>query len=412
MIALNSLKLPNTLSTSPLAARATMGLEASSGDAIDFSAAGVPPVGDWAALAMAHNGLAAEALPAQAYVWGAGGFGRSLATRLRAAGVLILGFIDRSPELRHGTVQGAPCFAPEEFLGFERKPVLIGVHNFAADLRAIYASLRAAGFDVWNPSRVWRAAGAQNLGWPDAFWLNFPFWGHEELPVALDRARQAFELLGDQASQSVFWGELCARALGMEHLRAASEPGQYAPKSLPRWPEPVRLIDAGAFNGDTLRFFAKEGIRMGQVACFEPDLGNFAALASTLPEGLDAICLPLGVSDTAKTLRFRFDGAASSRQSEGGEAIVQCVGLDQALPKFAPTLVKMDIEGAELDALNGARALIAEFQPALAVSAYHTPDHLWNVLLLLHELAPDHTLHLRAHAHNGFDTVAYALPRG
>lgn len=139
-------------------------------------------------------------------------------------------------------------------------------------------------------------------------------------------------------------------------------------------------------------------------------MGNFEELASRLPAGVEAVCLPLGVSDTAKTLRFRFDGAASSRQSEGGEAVVQCVGLDQAIPFFSPTLIKMDIEGAELDALRGAKNLIERSQTALAVSAYHTPDHLWNVLLSLHELAPRHSLHLRAHAHNGFDTVAYAIP--
>jgi FkbM family methyltransferase len=404
--------LPHGLLTSAIERRSLSALSPASGLAIDFQSAGAPQPGDWAALARAHNELPDEALPPAMFIWGAGGFGRRLAARLREAGRRVAGFVDQNGALNTGGVDALPCYSPAELLERERLPVAVGVHNFASDFRAARAALAAAGFDVWETPRLWRAQAAERLGWPGVFWLDSPFWGQGDLMLALEQAREAFEAFADEASARLFWGELCARALGEARLRAAPEPGQYAPASLPRWSEPVRLVDAGAFNGDTLRFFDREGLRVQQALCFEPDLANFESLAASRPAGMDAMCWPLGLSDRAKTLRFRLDGAASSRLSEEGEAVVQCVGLDQAAPGFGPTLVKMDIEGAELDALDGARESIARHRPALAVSAYHLPEHLWLVPLKLRELAPGRPLCLRAHGHNGFDTVAYVLESG
>jgi hypothetical protein len=124
----------------------------------------------------------------------------------------------------------------------------------------------------------------------------------------------------------------------------------------------------------------------------------------------ELIALPLALAECAKQLRFSAGEGAGSRSSNDGAAVVQCVALDQMAPHFPATLLKMDIEGSELDALNGARTLIARSGCSMAISAYHEPDHLWRVPLLMHELAPELPLFLRAHAFNGFDTVAYALP--
>ncbi|MEP6821239.1 MAG: hypothetical protein ABI946_02705 [Chthoniobacterales bacterium] len=55
--------------------------------------------------------------------------------------------------------------------------------------------------------------------------------------------------------------------------------------------------------------------------------------------------------------------------------------------------------------------MISEHQPTLAVCVYHAPEHLWTLPKLMHELDPDAQLALRYHQFNGFDIVAYALPR-
>ena len=73
--------------------------------------------------------------------------------------------------------------------------------------------------------------------------------------------------------------------------------------------------------------------------------------------------------------------------------------------------MKLDIEGAEPQALEGAARLISRFQPTLAVCVYHAPGASLDPAALIRDRWPDYRLALRAHQFNGFDIVAYALPR-
>jgi hypothetical protein len=70
----------------------------------------------------------------------------------------------------------------------------------------------------------------------------------------------------------------------------------------------------------------------------------------------------------------------------------------------------MDIEGAEPDALRGAERTIRRYRPALAISLYHAPDHLWEIPLWIAGLGLDYRMYMRGHAHNGFELVMYCLP--
>ena len=75
-----------------------------------------------------------------------------------------------------------------------------------------------------------------------------------------------------------------------------------------------------------------------------------------------------------------------------------------------PTFIKMDIEGAELEALEGARKIIERDKPKLAISCYHgMPNkHLWEIPYWIKTNFPDYRLHIRQHA--GFnETVCYAV---
>ncbi len=97
--------------------------------------------------------------------------------------------------------------------------------------------------------------------------------------------------------------------------------------------------------------------------------------------------------------------------NESGKTIIQCVSLDEAVSTFRPNLIKMDIEGAEYDALLGARNLIRTNTPGLAISLYHKPEHLWQLPLLIEELAPGkYRFFMRLHAFNDFELVLYAIP--
>jgi FkbM family methyltransferase len=174
-------------------------------------------------------------------------------------------------------------------------------------------------------------------------------------------------------------------------------------------------VDCGAFDGDTLLNFQKWNIPLEAVSAFEPDGNNFQKLVQTVHANrsyYSHISLwPCGVSHTTCQLTFDTGQGEASSVSLGGNSIIQCVSLDDAIPDFMPTLIKMDIEGAEPDALRGARNLIKNSRPGLAISIYHRPEHLWQIPLILEDLAKgQYRYFLRAHAFNDFDIVLYAIP--
>jgi hypothetical protein len=75
------------------------------------------------------------------------------------------------------------------------------------------------------------------------------------------------------------------------------------------------------------------------------------------------------------------------------------------------TFIKMDIEGAELDAIQGASAVLKAKSPVLAISVYHQLDHLWKLAGLINNINIDYSFLFRPHAAGGWDYILYAVPQ-
>jgi hypothetical protein len=118
--------------------------------------------------------------------------------------------------------------------------------------------------------------------------------------------------------------------------------------------------------------------------------------------------------ETAAALRFNAVGWQGSTVDQDGEALIQGVDLDSALPNFKPNLVTLDVEGAELKALRGMERSILKYTPHLAVSIYHRPDDWWVLPIYIRNLIQDnrleYSLFLRVHHPSAFDVCLYAAP--
>ena len=73
------------------------------------------------------------------------------------------------------------------------------------------------------------------------------------------------------------------------------------------------------------------------------------------------------------------------------------------------TYIVIDIEGAEHNALLGARQTIARWKPKMAVCVYHRREDLFDVPLLLKSFAPTYKFYLRHYTSNQTETVLYAV---
>jgi FkbM family methyltransferase len=348
----------------------------------------------------------------QAVVYGAGNTGALVHRLLRRRGVPVRCFIDRrgGPAAELG---GVPVYAPgTEPLDTDARRdavAFVAVFNRDADVAAIHALLEAAGY-----GRVVGFVELHNLfagALPDMYWLtsrNFYASRSEEIRAGAARWR-------DAESRALYESVLSYRLTGDVSFAPHPGPGpQYFPVDVPRPAGPVRFVDCGAYTGDSVRVAAAQRDRLEVVCAFEPDPANFAELArraSAEAPHAQVYLWPCGVAGETRQMRFSATGGETGHLSESGETVVQCVALDEALAWFDATDVKMDVEGAEPDALAGARALIGRSRPRLAVCVYHRPDHLWSIAAAIDEMDLDYDLYLRAHGYGGFDLVAYAVPR-
>ena len=168
------------------------------------------------------------------------------------------------------------------------------------------------------------------------------------------------------------------------------------------------FVDCGAADGDTIIAFLKRCLPWQDITAYEPDNQNWAKMYeyfkyTTVYGRLAA------VGDYSGLRSFVEAGDYSSHLGDSDHT-VSCVRLDDENFFHPPTYIKMDIEGSELEALWGARRILKEHSPVLAICAYHTSDHLWQIPLLIHAIQPDYKLYLRRYAEGAFEIVWYAVP--
>jgi FkbM family methyltransferase len=170
------------------------------------------------------------------------------------------------------------------------------------------------------------------------------------------------------------------------------------------------FVDCGAYDGDSVRAFINHsGGRFRQVFAFEPDPLNFQKLKAATNSDLRIKVKQAAVGRTNARIAFKADGNEASSVGEG-TAQVECVSLDSYLANERPTFIKLDIEGHELEALAGARQLIARDAPVLAVCVYHAQDHIWKVPLQIQSYNRRYKFYLKPHLREVWDLVCYAIP--
>ncbi len=350
-------------------------------------------------------------------LFGAGGLGRKVASRLQAIGVQPLAFADNNQRIWGTNICGLPVLSPAE-----------AVRRYASNSLFVMT--------------VWRWPASETIGQRKASLLKLGaqrvcsviplFWKYHEIftpyycldlphkiPIARAEIEQAYGLLADDASRHEFARQLLWR-LDPEiwDLNQVSDQSEYFPQDLFELCESEVFVDVGGYDGDTASEFLRlTGNKVEQLHIIEADPGTFTRLISwrsTLPTNLkERIFLHnLAASDSRGVLSFSANSAFDSHITDAGQGVeVPCEQLDVILAdKSAPTLVKMDIEGAEVSALKGMRDLITEHQPILAICLYHRQDDLWAIPSLINSFVGGYRYFLKSHSLDGWDLVLYAVP--
>ena len=176
------------------------------------------------------------------------------------------------------------------------------------------------------------------------------------------------------------------------------------------------LIDCGAFDGDSIHDFIDVFPQYKRIIAVEPDALNLQKLIKRKErENIQNLTvINRGVGAENRTLRFHANGESNSFLDEGGETEIQITTLDEIASGLEGTiLLKMDIEGAELDALHGAEKLIRERHPVLTICVYHKEEDLIEIPQFIQGIVGDgvYDYYLAFHGLDLAELVFYAVPK-
>ena len=376
-------------------------------------------------------------------LFGAGSAGQHVFPALQLHGVSATCFCDNDASRSGSTCCGIPVISFAELLHQHKKSVIFIASNRYA--QEIAQQLLADGF---CSSQIRSLDPAQLF-----YYVRFPHYhtGKEELVENQEAIAKAYELFSDEKSKEIFISRLALYAggadyssfvkfisrysdalHGVEHSgesAATTENFLYFNNDLIRLSKGEVLIDGGAFTGDSAVEFIRRcralNIAYDHIYCFEPDASNYHRLTENLSTHANITCLNLGLWSRATTLSFLSSGhiqsfAARVIRDSGdtevvdpqmGDVQIRTASIDELLSGRVVTFIKMDIEGAEMEALEGCAETIRAHRPKLVISAYHRRSDIYQIPILINDILPGYKFYLRHLSDCYYDTVLFAISK-
>lgn len=332
-------------------------------------------------------------------VFGAGNAGRCAIRHLRGKGKRILFICDNDRDKQGTQVDGINIVSPEILVKSQEQLILIA-SDFANEI-------------AWQ---------VKNFGCNRFYYFGYCFdyerWHNhfdaQFIKSSSCRIKEAYSLFEDEHSREIFRGLIQLRTtFSPIGVKTSSFSEYFHPKVLPQIGDTI--IDGGAWNGDTVEAFIKALAGQCRIFAFEPDSGNYKALCERIAKNhFDQFVVPVarGLWSESGNLKFKTssDNSMQFQVAVDGDSQIQVVGIDEYFSNKSEKvqLIKMDIEGAEMEALKGGRQKIIDECPSLQICLYHNKEDLWEIPLLVKSLVSNYSLYLGHHTQNIFETILYA----
>lgn len=170
-------------------------------------------------------------------------------------------------------------------------------------------------------------------------------------------------------------------------------------------------VDLGAYNGDTIKELLEiTRNKYVRIYAMEPDKKNFRKLMRYV-DGKDNIYTYNNAAWCVDTqLPFSSKSGRQSSLASMGTKYIDSRSVDSILEGREATIIKMDVEGAEREALWGACQTISKYSPRLMVALYHRNEDIYEIPLLVHKLNPKYKLYIRHQLYiPAWETNLYAI---
>jgi hypothetical protein len=208
-----------------------------------------------------------------------------------------------------------------------------------------------------------------------------------------------YDELCDYESQTVLYeylrSKICDRGYSGTDVHPTEE--KYFASDIFKWRDDEYFVDCGAYIGDTIFFLIRTKRSFEKIYAIEPEWNSVMKakeMVKMLPE------------QTSKKIEFFNVLLGDTPQG----------ALDVILKDRKVTLLKTDLEGADLAALKGAKGIISKQTPVLAISMYHKKEDFVEIPAFIKSISADYKLYLRKYYPGGKiytsgETVLYAVPK-
>ncbi len=177
------------------------------------------------------------------------------------------------------------------------------------------------------------------------------------------------------------------------------------------------IVDVGAYDGDSAIAYLTRLKGEARVSALEPLPQNLAALERTVAThafGSRIVPVRFGAGAAPMTAEIDSEEAgtdprATLRGKPGARAAIRIETIDRLFAHERVDFIKIDIEGADPAALEGARTVLHRDKPGLAIAAYHAPEHLWRIPALLDSLCPGYRIHVGHHPAAAYECELFCV---
>lgn len=364
-------------------------------------------------------------------LFGAGSAGKLLLPLLRDSGVQPVCYCDNQIQKNPIVIDGIPIISYEKLVKEHKHSIiLITTSKFAVEIKR---QLLTDGFYENNIQCI-------DSG-PLSFYTHMHTWGwsHDDIYLYQDHISSVYYLLTDKKSKELFLKKIAIFFLGAHYRSFIEFIGTFS-ESIAKFGfespndhdfvenflyfnnDLISLInneiyiDVGAYTGDSalqfIRACENNCLKYKKIYCFEPDPKNYVNLLKSVFKQRDICCIQKGVWSNSGKVQFESSEMITARSAKiildkkGIE--INTIKIDSMFFDVPVTLIKMDIEGAEYEAIKGAAKTIRKHKPKLVISIYHKRNDVFELPLLIHEICPEYKLYLR-HFSNGYtETVLIA----
>ncbi len=213
------------------------------------------------------------------------------------------------------------------------------------------------------------------------------------------RLQNVYERLADDKSRQVFAAVLNYKLSGKPQYLWQCETVRFDDlQQLFALGSEESCLDLGAYDGDTVREFLKlTGGNYKKITAVEADRRNYRKLCAKIGALKNVQLIEAAVWNEDTELDFSDSGGRQSTLINAHKRKVRALRMDGVLGGDSVSYIKMDVEGAEKEALLGLRQHIGRDKPKMFIAAYHYDNDFFELPELIWQLNPYYKIYLRKH---------------